>query len=297
MAPNMAGAASRGEAAFAGELAFSSTDWDYRFAMREPKYVRNLRDDVPWMLGISLVLAVIGPFGTFDSMSFAQRLPYFLVAGFSTWLLVTGLIRLLLRWDALDSWHAVARASLAGALAAIPGSLVVFALEATLRRTPPLRALLWLIPNHALLTVSISVVIGLFVQQRLRQEADVERARVAALPVPAPTPAIEPAATGFFRRIPPALGRDLLALEMEDHYLRIHTAIGSDLILLRLRDAIAELGEAAGLQVHRSWWVAHGAVQGANRDGQRLTLILRNGLEVPVSKTRREAVRLAGWQT
>ncbi|MBV9832751.1 MAG: LytTR family transcriptional regulator DNA-binding domain-containing protein, partial [Alphaproteobacteria bacterium] len=106
-------------------------------------------------------------------------------------------------------------------------------------------------------------------------------------------PAAEPA--NFFRRIPPALGRDLLALEMEDHYLRIHTAIGSDLILLRLRDAIAELGEGAGLQVHRSWWVAQGAVQGANRDGAKLTLVLRNGLEVPVSKTWREAVKTAGW--
>ena len=295
MPANLAAPRPRNDGGFAGELAFSSTDGDCRFAMREPRYVRDLRDDVPWMLGISLVLAVIGPFGTFDSMSFAQRLPYFLVAGFSTWLLVAGLIRLLLRWDALDSWHPVARAALAGALAALPGALVLFALEATLRTTPPLRALLWLIPNHALLTISISVVISLFVAQRLRQEADLERARVAALPPPAPAPTVEPAAAGFFRRIPPALGRDLLALEMEDHYLRIHTAIGSELILLRLRDAIAELGEAAGLQVHRSWWVAHGAVQGANRDGPRLTLVLRNGLEVPVSKTWREAVRAAGW--
>ena len=274
----MVAPASGGEAAFAGELAFSPTDRDYRFAMREPKYVRNLRDDIPWMLGISLVLAVIGPFGTFDSMSFAYRLPYFLVAGFSTWLLVTGLIRLLLRWDALGSWHAVARAALAGALAAIPGSLVVFALEATLRTTPPLRALLWLIPNHALLTISISVVIGLFVQQRLRQEADVERARVAALPVP--TPVAEPAST-----------------ELEALCLRVHPAVGSDRILRRLRDAIAELGEGAGLQVHRSWWVAHGAVQGTNRDGQRLAVVLRNGLEVPVSKSRREAVKAAGWHS
>jgi DNA-binding LytR/AlgR family response regulator len=145
------------------------------------------------------------------------------------------------------------------------------------------------------LTISLSVVIGLFIQQRLHQQADVERARVADLPPPATEPAVEPG--NFFRRIPPALGRDLLALEMEDHYLRIHTAVGSDLILLRLRDAMAELGEGAGLQVHRSWWVAHGAVQGVNRDGQRLNLILRNGLEVPVSKTRREAVKAAGWQT
>lgn len=263
--------------------------------MREPRYVRNLRDDVPWMVGICLVLAVIGPFGTYESMGFAQRLPYFLVTGVSTWLLVVGLLRLLMHWEALDPWPMAARMALAGALAAIPGALVVFALEAAFRHPLPLRALLALIPNHAVLTISISVVIGLFFQQRLHQKADVERARVADLPAPASEPASEPG--NFFRRIPPALGRDLLALEMEDHYLRIHTAIGSDLILLRLRDAIGELGEAAGLQVHRSWWVAQGAVQSANREGQRLTLVLRNGLEVPVSKTRREAVRAAGWQT
>ncbi|MBV9835494.1 MAG: hypothetical protein JO055_13855, partial [Alphaproteobacteria bacterium] len=201
--------------------------------MREPRYVRNLRDDVPWMVGICLVLAVVGPFGTYDSMSFAQRLPYFLVTGVSTWLLVVGLVNLLLRWDALDAWPTAARMALAGALAAIPGALVVYALEAAFRKPLPLRTLLWLIPNHAVLTVSISVVIGLFIQQRLHQQADAERARVADLPPPATEPAAEPA--NFFRRIPPALGRDLLALEMEDHYLRIHTAIGSDLILLRLR--------------------------------------------------------------
>jgi hypothetical protein len=263
--------------------------------MREPRYVRNLRDDVPWVLGICLVLALIGPFGTYDMMTLGQRLPYFVITGTSTWLLVAGMVRLMLRSEVFDRWHVVARMTLAGALAAIPGALLVFALEAAWRTTPPLRLLLWLIPNYAVLTIAISVVIGLFIQQRLHQQADVERARVADLPVPETEPAAEPG--NFFRRIPPALGRDLLALEMEDHYLRIHTAIGSDLILLRLRDAIAELGEAAGLQVHRSWWVAHGAVQAANRDGQKLALILRNGLEVPVSKARREAVKAAGWHS
>jgi DNA-binding LytR/AlgR family response regulator len=262
------------------------------FAMREPRYVRNLRDDVPWVLGISLVLALVGPFGTYDMMTLGQRLPYFLITGASTWLLVGGLVRLMLRMEVFDRWHVVARMTLAGALAAVPGALVVFVLEAALRTTPPLRILVWLIPNYAVLTIAISVVIGLFIEQRRHQQADVERARVAELPPPPLEPAAEP---NFFRRIPPALGHDLLALEMEDHYLRIHTAIGSDLILLRLRDAIAELGEGAGLQVHRSWWVAHGAVQGANRDGPRLTLVLRNGLDVPVSKTWRDAVKAAGW--
>ncbi|TBR25014.1 MAG: LytTR family transcriptional regulator, partial [Reyranella sp.] len=99
----------------------------------------------------------------------------------------------------------------------------------------------------------------------------------------------------FLRRVPPALGRDLLALEMEDHYLRIHTTLGSDLVLMRLRDALAELGAERGQQVHRSWWVAEGAVASVDRSTGRLILILRNGLRVPVSKTYRDSVKEAGW--
>ena len=102
-------------------------------------------------------------------------------------------------------------------------------------------------------------------------------------------------APDFFRRVPPALGRDLLALEMEDHYLRIHTVLGSDLILLRLRDALAELGPTRGRQVHRSWWVAEGAVVSAERSAGRTLLVLRNGLSMPVSKSFHEQVKEAGW--
>src|ERR1700755_2739771 len=98
----------------------------------------------------------------------------------------------------------------------------------------------------------------------------------------------------FSRRTPPALGRALLALEMEDHYLRIHTAVGSDLILLRLRDALGELGPQRGRQVHRSWCVADGAVAGAER-GARPMLVLRNGLKVPVSKSFRDQAKEMGW--
>ena len=148
------------------------------------------------------------------------------------------------------------------------------------------RAYLEIYPDNAFLTVVLSVLIGLAVEQRLHARADAERARVAKLPQAGPD---------FFRRIPPALGHDLLALEMEDHYLRIHTAVGSDLILLRLRDAMAELGPARGRQVHRSWWVAEGAVASTERAGARTFLVLRNGLKVPVSKSFREEAKGMGW--
>jgi DNA-binding LytR/AlgR family response regulator len=155
-----------------------------------------------------------------------------------------------------------------------------------------------LYPENAFLTVVVSVAIGLFVEQRLRAKADAELARVVALPQAPAAPEIDsapPAAPDFLRRVPPALGRDLLALEMEDHYLRIHTALGSDLVLMRLRDALAELGAERGRQVHRSWWVAEGAVASVDRTAGRVVLVLRNGLKVPVSKTHRDSVKEAGW--
>jgi len=100
---------------------------------------------------------------------------------------------------------------------------------------------------------------------------------------------------GFLDRLPPRLGRELLCLQMEDHYVRAHTARGSDLILTPLKNAIAELGPADGLQVHRSWWVARAAVVEPVTSGRNLTLRLSNGLEVPVSRTSVAKLRAARW--
>jgi DNA-binding LytR/AlgR family response regulator len=49
-----------------------------------------------------------------------------------------------------------------------------------------------------------------------------------------------------------------------------------------------------GLKVHRSWWVARGAVASVVQDGRDLRLRLSNGLEAPVARTNVAAVRAAG---
>lgn len=265
--------------------------------MRESPYVRSLPYQLLPVLGVALVLAVLGPFGTYQSMDLVQRLAHFGIIGALSWIQVV----LLAAWfgtiEPIDRWPVAGRMTLVGLLAAIPSTFEVIAVHSWLVRPMPLSLAPQLYPENAFLTVVVSVMIGLFVEQRLRAKADAERERVASLP-PDPPPADgQPAAAppDFFRRIPPALGRDLLALEMEDHYLRIHTALGSDLILMRLRDALAELPRERGRQVHRSWWVAEGAVASVDRSSSRLVLVLRNGLHVPVSKTYRDSVREAGW--
>ncbi|HEX8625275.1 MAG TPA: LytTR family DNA-binding domain-containing protein [Allosphingosinicella sp.] len=94
----------------------------------------------------------------------------------------------------------------------------------------------------------------------------------------------------FLKRLPPALGRDLLCLQMQDHYVQAQTALGSTLVLMRFRDAVAELG-GLGVQVHRSWWAAFDAMEALDRDGRSARLRLRGGGTIPVSRACLPAVR------
>ena len=259
--------------------------------MRESPYFRSLPYHLPGVLGVAVIMGVTGPFGTYYQMGLGTRLAYFGIIAVLHWIQIVALAAWFGRVEPIDRWPLAVRMALVGLLVSVPGTFAIIVVHSWLLRPIPWSAAWSIYPDSAFLTVVISVVLGLVVEQRLRAQADAERARVADLPQ-ASTPGT--ALPDFFRRIPPALGRNLLALEMEDHYLRIHTALGNDLVLLRLRDAMAELGPGRGRQVHRSWWVAEGAVASTER-GARLLLVLRNGLKVPVSKSFRDQVKEAGW--
>jgi len=273
-------------------LAFFAICPDHPSTMRESLYMRPLPRQLAWVIGLAVVMAVIGPFGSYLYMSLPIRLLYFVLVGVTFWFLIAMTSALLVGREALRRWPLPLRLALAGFIASAPGTVGIYLIHALLVQPIALRFAPQVFIEAAFLAVVISVVLGLILEWRLHAEADLERARVAAADTASTT---TPPAPDFYRRLPPALGRDLQALEMEDHYLRIHTALGSDLILLRLRDALAELGPKGGRQVHRSWWVADGAVASVERDAGRITLVLRNRLRVPVSKTFREPVKEAGW--
>ncbi|QNM83860.1 LytTR family transcriptional regulator [Sphingomonas sabuli] len=102
-------------------------------------------------------------------------------------------------------------------------------------------------------------------------------------------PAKFPAA--LLRKLPPAIGTDVIALETEDHYLRIRTPAGSALVLMRMSDAVAMIDSRLGMQVHRRWWVAYGAVDAMSSVNQRLIVRLVDGTQVPVGRTFAAAAR------
>jgi hypothetical protein len=95
-------------------------------------------------------------------------------------------------------------------------------------------------------------------------------------------------------RLPIGLRNEkILALAAQDHYVEVHTGAGSHLVHMRLNDAEQLMPD--GVRVHRSWWVAAGAVDEIRKIDRQTVLQLKDGLEVPASKSGVEKLRKAGW--
>lgn len=98
----------------------------------------------------------------------------------------------------------------------------------------------------------------------------------------------------FFKRLKPELGRDLVRLCGQDHYVEVCTENGKDMILMRFSDAMEELADFAGLRVHRSHWVSLAAIERVEKSGSKLKILMNDGSEVPVSRSYKPSIKDAG---
>jgi len=76
----------------------------------------------------------------------------------------------------------------------------------------------------------------------------------------------------------------ILLIRSEDHYCHLHTANRKYFERKRLIDIIDTIPEAYGMQIHRSYWVAHKFVQGIKRDGQKTLVITKDGQKFSASR-------------
>lgn len=236
------------------------------------------------VVAIGAALGRLGPFDTFSELTAGDRYAYWIGLTFLMWLQTAVALHLLR--DGLGHWHWGARTLLAALLGALPTAFEVAWAESLLRvsRDMTLGDVATIYGDVALIAIAVALPLELIDGHRL------VRARL-----PEGTGAGGSAEVDTLVTALPADRRGtLLALEAEDHYLRVHTDRGSALVHRRLSDALNEVSAIPGLRVHRSWWVAAAAVEGADRDGDRLSLRLRGGLIVPVSRTYALAVREAG---
>lgn len=109
---------------------------------------------------------------------------------------------------------------------------------------------------------------------------------------PTDAPAAPPSLDPLIAKLRPEVRGPILAVQAEAHFIRVHTTRGEDLVHHRFGDAVSALSALPGKRVHRSWWVASGAIDPHLSTSSQL--ILSNGLRVPVGRTYKLDAQRAG---
>jgi hypothetical protein len=261
---------------------------------------RRIIIDLAAMTVIGVFLAITGPFGSIGA-PLAERLVTwigFAWLGYACYRPMQSVVNWGTRVLALPRWGMLAATCLVGT---VPMTIAVLAINWEPFGTlgwPGLEVVMGTYFSVLVIGGAITVLFNLVQGPRGAVAMPVAAAPQTAEPAPVATgvPATaSPLPNPLLDQLTPDLGSDIIALEMEDHYVRVHTALGSALVLMRLRDAMALVAEIEGMQVHRSWWVARGAVEDVLRDGRNVRLGLARGLEAPVARAKLADLRDARW--
>lgn len=233
-----------------------------------------------WVSATSIA-AFAGPFGTFQTQPVLDRVLYWaLVIGISIIIAYTARIVVWRVWPSL-SW--VASEAVATLIFGATYTPVLWQINVA-----------WFGGAQALM-ISFPVLLGFVLL--VAASVSVFIAAFNGVPVPDdPPPAAAPDALSaslappLLSRLPTDLRGEIFAVCANDHYVHVFTDRGRVSLLMRFADAVAELGDLDGLKVHRSHWVARAAVAAQRRSSGRMFLVLKNGVEVPVSRSYRAEV-------
>ncbi len=264
---------------FVSEGALQSTMRELRRVTGSPRFWAAIA-------GASVLLGLVGPFGTYDELRLPARLAYWAVTAVATYLAGFGVVVLLQRLHTGERMPGPVAFGLYGAAAGVPVTLVVWAINAAVfAAADPLPALLPLGASIVAVSAVVSALVALFSHEFHKQEADV------APPASAAAGAARPR---ILDRLPaPQRGR-LSHMTMQDHYVDVRTERGGALVLMRFADAIAETDGIDGLQIHRSHWVARDMVAELVRVGGRPMVRMKDGTLLPISRGFLDEAKRAG---
>lgn len=230
---------------------------------------------------VSGMLALAGPFGSYQEVSLLPRLLFWLALTALCIVLGTLIGILVRRATGLRGfWRTAPLIAVAvTALLVLPLGMMADTVGDAVRLLPPSRA------EIAIFLMCMSLGFCAI------------RNTLETFPGPQAAPAAEPALPlpRLTERLPLDMRSPIHRVSGRDHYVEVSTEKGISNLLLRFSDALAELDGTDGLQVHRSHWVSAEAVAGVVRDGGRVFLRLSCGVLVPVSRTHMAAVEARGW--
>ena len=260
---------------------------------------RQIVIDLSVLVAIGVVLGLLAPLGT-DAMSLPSRIVYWVVLAIAGYAFYKPIGAIAQRVGPLLALPVLPLSVAAVLIASVPMACLVWIVNAGGGpvRLPTFETAaihyLFVALVGGVVTLMFNLIPATSMAGAQGGELAPAQPRVAPNDRHEPNPEL-PDGPRFTDRLAPELGSQLIALEMEDHYVRAHTALGSELVLMRLRDAVAELSGMEGEQVHRSWWVARGSVTDVKREGRNVRLVLDNGIEAPVSRANVSLLKERGW--
>lgn len=227
------------------------------------------------ILGVGL--ALIGPFGTFGTMSLPMRLGYWIVltlGSFAIWWFIELVLTTVFGRRGLLFEQLIVLVPFAAT-----NSLFLAALHAAINSATGLTipaSWSYYFLSHVVLSSLVIAPLILLTHTLLTHVQ---------------TQASSDTAKFLTSALPPALrGQTPYALSAEGHYVRVHTSLGEALITMRFEDALRALAGIDGFQTHRSWWVAREQIIDVKPLGSAYEATLRCGLKIPISRRRKAMV-------
>ena len=238
------------------------------------KEVVSLSLWMAWAL-TSFVVAIAGPFGTFDSQPFIWRLTYWsgLIAAA---ILIAIFCRTVWRHILVDQPEWYEDFAVALSLSVIFGPLVIL-LNRIVGGAEAYQAMGLL----AAMGCTFAIAIGTIALRRAIHDSAKKEVET-------------PARDRLLSRISAAPDARLARISSDNHHIRIITNDGEEhRILMRLSDAVQETDVEPGVCVHRSHWVSVASVVGVKKVAGRDVVQLNCGSEVPVGPKYRENLSFA----
>jgi len=230
----------------------------------------------PWPILAAVIAALgfSGPFGTYEDLSLPARLVYWTLAICGAGAFLNGAVLLVLQNHWMERWPRLARLTAASFVGGVPGALAVAGIEAVFRGLAPTAEFLgWL-------WVCVGVFGGVAVIVQYRTPRAFEAKLVADAAARAP----------FLERLPPEIGRNLVSISMDDHYLEVTTTDGRERLKMRLSDALDELQSYPGVHIHRSHWIAESALVRLEKRGRNRVACLVDGRALPVARSKADEI-------
>ncbi len=213
---------------------------------------------------LSLVIGIAGPFGSYITMSLFERTLYWgFIIGLSIVMITAIRSALILSRPQWSYWKIGTVASLI--LAITYSALIyyftihVFSLDQAM-----MPDLILLAGSIFLISIALHAIRYFTIETATKPENTAPR---------------------ILQRLPQEKRGRVIRLSARDHFVDVFTENGMHSIRMRFADAVNETEDGTrGFCVHRSHWVAEDAIVDARKKNGRISVFLRDGSVVPVSR-------------